>query len=345
MLRQGVIPPYLLERIAGAAPREASREARLTLVADRRLRVARTLEADGGARPDGPRGLHREISDAGGSEELPGHLVRKEGQEAVDDVEVNRAYDGLGATYGFLDDAFGRSSLDGDGLALEGTVHYGSAYDNAFWDGSRMVFGDGDQKVFNSFTSSLSVIAHELGHGLLQYTTNLAYEGQSGALNESFADVMGVMVEQHALGQRVDEASWVIGEGIFAPGIQGVGIRSLAAPGTAYDDPILGKDPQPGHMEGFVRTREDNGGVHVNSGIPNRAFYLAATALGGRAWERAGRVWFETVAGGKLNDRVDFEGFARETVVTAGRLFGVRSDEERAIAAAWRTVGVGAGES
>jgi Zn-dependent metalloprotease len=342
MVRQGVIPPYLLERIAGAAPREASREARLTLVADRRLRVARTLESDDGARPGGPGGLHREISDAGGSEDLPGRLVRKEGQETVDDVDVNRAYDGLGATYGFLDGVFGRSSLDGDGLALEGTVHYGSAYDNAFWDGSRMVFGDGDRKVFNSFTSSLSVIAHELGHGLLQYTTNLAYEGQSGALNESFADVVGVMVEQHAFGQTVHEASWLIGEGIFAAGIQGAGIRSLAAPGTAYDDPILGKDPQPDHMKGFVRTREDNRGVHVNSGIPNHAFYLAATELGRHAWEHAGRVWFETVAGGQLNDRVDFEGFARETVVTARRLFGPRSDEERAIEAAWRRVGVGA---
>ncbi|WP_138417194.1 M4 family metallopeptidase [Sinomonas gamaensis] len=342
MVRQGVIPPYLLERIAGAAPREASREARLTLVADQRLRVARTLEADDGARPGGRGGLHREISDAGGSEDLPGRLVRKEGQDTVDDVDVNRAYDGLGATYGFLDDAFGRSSLDGDGLALEGTVHFGSAYDNAFWDGSRMVFGDGDRKVFNSFTSSLSVIAHELGHGLLQYTTNLAYEGQSGALNESFADVVGVMVEQHALGQTVHEATWLIGEGIFAPGIQGAGIRSLAAPGTAYDDPILGKDPQPSRMDGFVRTREDNGGVHMNSGIPNHAFYLAATELGGHAWERVGRVWFETVAGGKLDDRVDFVGFARETVVTARRLFGLHSDEEAAIGTAWRTVGVGA---
>jgi Zn-dependent metalloprotease len=186
----------------------------------------------------------------------------------------------------------------------------------------------------------LSIIAHELGHGLLQYTTNLAYKGQSGALNESFADVIGVMVEQHALGQTVDDATWIIGAGIFAPGIAGVGIRSLAAPGTAYDDPLLGKDPQPDRMEGFIRTREDNGGVHLNSGIPNRAFYLAATALGGHSWEHAGRVWFETVAAGRMVDGVDFRAFAGETVGVAGRLFGPGSAEVQAIDAAWRTVGV-----
>jgi Zn-dependent metalloprotease len=339
MMRQGAIPPYLLERIAGAVPRPEARDARRTLLTDQRLRGARTAADDGGPRAT-PNGLHREISDAGGTEELPGRLVRKEGQDAVDDGDVNRAYDGLGATFGFLREAFGRSSLDGAGLALEGSVHYGTGYDNAFWDGSRMVFGDGDGKVFRSFTSSLSIIAHELGHGVLQYTANLAYDGQSGALNESFADVIGVMVEQYALGQTVREASWIIGKGIFEPGIHGAGVRSLAAPGTAYDDPLLGKDPQPDHMDGYVRTREDNGGVHLNSGIPNRAFYLAAAALGGKVWEHAGRVWFETVASGRIGSDVDFRSFARETVVVAGELFGPDSVEERAVRSAWTTVGL-----
>lgn len=345
------IPPYLLERLtekaspaqtlarsSGSGP--VAELARRTLLTDERLRARRA--ADGVESPDviASRELRREISDADGTENLPGRLVRKEGQPPAEDQDVNRAYDGLGATYAFLEDAFGRSSLDGQGLPLEGTVHFGAGYDNAFWDGTRMVFGDGDGRVFNSFTSSLSIIAHELGHGLLQYTTELAYEGQSGALNESFADVIGVLVEQHALDQASDEASWVIGRGIFAPGIHGVGVRSLADPGTAYDDPMLGKDPQPAHMNGYVRTRDDNGGVHINSGIPNRAFYLTAIRLGGRAWERAGRVWYQTAAERRLPPDVDFRGFARETVLVARQLFGPESAEELAVREGWRGVGI-----
>jgi Zn-dependent metalloprotease len=358
------VPPYLLERLAGFGERRAralsgegpaqgsaadvrgleavAELARRTLLEDARLRERRRVrprEDQRGLRV-APGTLHREISDAEAGEDLPGRLVRKEGQHPVADADVNRAYDGFGETYRFLEQVLGRSSVDGAGLPLEGTVHYGVGYDNAFWDGSRMVFGDGDGKVFGSFTGSLSIIAHELGHGLLQHTTDLAYEGQSGALNESFADVFGVLVDQFSRGDTVETATWIVGPGIFLPGIAGAGVRSLKAPGTAYDDPVLGRDPQPDHMDGYVRTREDNGGVHLNSGIPNRAFYLAAAALGGHAWERAGRVWLETGARGRLPLDVDFRGFARETVRVARTLFGRESSEEKAVRAGWRGVGI-----
>ncbi|MEA5455897.1 M4 family metallopeptidase [Sinomonas sp. JGH33] len=351
--RRGAIPPYLLERLASVSEgthhgtRAASSGldtvaeiARRTLLTDSRLRRVRISENPGNSAAEAAARLHREVSDAEKSETLPGRLVRKEGQEPVADADVNRAYDGFGATYSFLEEVFGRSSLDGAGLTLEGTVHYGDCYDNAFWDGSRMVFGDGDGRVFRSFTCSLSIIAHELGHGLLQYTTDLAYRGQSGALNESFADIVGVMVEQHTRGQTAADASWIVGEGIFADGVRGSGVRSLAAPGTAYDDPLLGKDPQPDHMDGFVRTLDDSGGVHLNSGIPNHAFFLAATSLGGHSWERAGRVWFEAVSRHRLPADVDFRGFARETVLVARELYGRESPEERAVRSAWRGVGI-----
>ncbi|GAB2757666.1 M4 family metallopeptidase [Sinomonas soli] len=358
------MPPYLLERLAGFGERRAralsgqgpangfaadvrgleavAELARQTLLEDARLRErrrARPREDQRGLRV-APGTLHREISDAEAGEDLPGRLVRKEGQDPVADADANRAYDGFGETYRFLEQVLGRSSIDGAGFPLEGTVHYGVGYDNAFWDGSRMVFGDGDGKVFGSFTGSLSIIAHELGHGLLQHTTDLAYEGQSGALNESFADVFGVLVDQFSRGDTAETATWIVGPGIFLPGIAGSGVRSLKAPGTAYDDPALGRDPQPDHMDGYVRTRQDNGGVHLNSGIPNRAFYLAAEALGGRAWERAGRVWLETVAQGRLPVDVDFRGFARETVRVARTLFGRESAEEKAVRAGWRGVGI-----
>ncbi len=226
--------------------------------------------------------------------------------------------------------AYGRSSIDGKGLPLTGSVHYGQEYNNAFFDGEQMVFGDGDGEIFLDFTVAVDVIAHELAHGLTQYTANLRYEGQSGALNESVSDVFGALVKQYSLGQSAEQADWLIGAGLLAPGVSGKALRSMKAPGTAYDDDVLGKDPQPGSMEDYIETEEDNGGVHLNSGIPNRAFYLTATALGGNSWERAGQIWFDVLTGGELTANADFAQFARLTVArrataSARRTSGRRS--------------------
>ncbi len=139
-----------------------------------------------------------------------------------------------------------------------------------------MVFGDGDGQIFQRFTKSVSVIGHELAHGVTQYTANLAYRNQAGALNESMSDVFGVLVEQYLKQESARDASWLIGEGLFTDQVQGAALRSMKAPGTAYDDDVLGKDPQPDSMDTYVRTSADNGGVHINSGIPNKAFYVVA---------------------------------------------------------------------
>ncbi|GAA1498957.1 M4 family metallopeptidase [Paeniglutamicibacter kerguelensis] len=316
--------------------------ARQTLLLDQALRHERQRgETPAQAIIIEPSGsLQRTISDAQGVEVTPGILARAEGGAPVDDDDVNRAYDGLGAVHEFLADQFKRSSLDGAGLALRGTVHYGQEYDNAFWDGTQVVMGDGDGEIFNSFTSSLSVIAHELGHGLLQYTTNLKYRGQSGSLNESIADVLGALVEQFAAGEDAASASWLIGKGLFHPRVNAKALRSMAAPGTAYDDPLIGRDPQPAHMDSYIHTKEDSGGVHLNSGIPNHAFYLFATALGGHAWERAGSVWFNVVVTRSIPEDSNFATFAGQTLLQARRDYGVGSVEDKALAAAWDGVGV-----
>ncbi|MDO9398673.1 MAG: M4 family metallopeptidase, partial [Herbiconiux sp.] len=251
--------------------------------------------------------------------------------------------EGLGATHALLREAFGRESIDGRGLPLLATVHYGRDYDNAFWDGERMVFGDGDGEIFERFTASLSVIGHELAHGVTQYTAGLVYQGQSGALNESFSDVIGALVEQHRRGQTAGEASWLIGEGLFTSAVEGRALRSMIAPGTAYDDDVLGRDPQPADMAGYVETADDNGGVHLNSGIPNRAFALAAVELGGAAWKRAGRVWFDTISG-PLAATASFADFAAATLEAARSRFGAESAEAVAIGRAWATVGVRSNE-
>lgn len=344
-VRDFIARPPRDEEIDPVGPRMRSRiaaRARQTLLLDQAMRHERQLgEAPDRAILFDPSGrLHRTISDAQGIEVTPGVLVRSEGDAPVDDDDVNRAYDGLGAVHEFLADQFKRSSLDGAGLALRGTVHYGHEYDNAFWDGTQIVMGDGDGEIFNSFTSSLSVIAHELGHGLLQYTTNFKYRGQSGSLNESIADVLGALVEQFVAGDDAANASWLIGKGLFHPRVNAKALRSMAAPGTAYDDPIMGRDPQPAHMDSYIHTKEDSGGVHLNSGIPNHAFYLFATSLGGYAWERAGQVWFNVIATRSLPEDSSFATFAGQTLLQARQDYGVGSVEDKALAAAWDGVGV-----
>ncbi|MCP2031892.1 Zn-dependent metalloprotease [Okibacterium sp. HSC-33S16] len=348
-----IVPPYLLDHIAKLDdPRleHASHAAQRALASAPPYATVRRGEPAPGQKsmrstPEAPRREavagepSRFISDAGGSENLPGRLVRSEGESPTADDSVNEAYDGLGDTYSLFWEAFTRDSIDDNGMPLAATVHYGEAYDNAFWDGTQMVFGDGDGQVFVGFTNSLSVIGHELAHGVTQYTANLVYSGQSGALNESVSDVFGALVEQHSRGHSADEASWLIGEGIFSAEVEGQALRSMKAPGTAYDDDVLGKDPQPADMSGYIETDDDNGGVHLNSGIPNRAFYLTATAIGGNAWESAGRIWYETLTT-EIKANTDFAQFAEATATVAARLFGDDSSEADAVRSAWREVGV-----
>ena len=219
------------------------------------------------------------------------------------------------------------------------SVHYSQQYDNPFWNGQQMVYGDGDGRIFQEFTGSLEVIAHELTHGVTQFTAQLPYRDQAGALNESFSDVFGAMVKQWSLGQTVDQADWLIGAGILARGVTGRALRDMANPGTAFDDPLLGKDQQPGHMRDFVDTTADNGGVHTNSGIPNRAFVLAAKALGGHSWDVAGKIWYATLTE-RLTAAADFRKCAQETISVARDLFPQDLSIASRVAKAWIDVGV-----
>ncbi|MCC4634426.1 M4 family metallopeptidase [Xanthomonas dyei] len=344
--RAGILPPYLLDHMAQAAPEHARHCAQLSRQITAHLRQqrargplarAQALAAD--AAP-AMQAVRRRIYDAQQGTALPGILVRDEGAAATDDVAVTEAYDSLGATHEFFQTVYGRNSIDGAGMPLIGSVHYERNYDNAFWDGEQMVFGDGDGEVFNRFTIAIDVVGHELAHGVTERTANLIYQGQSGALNESVSDVFGVLIKQYTLHQTASEADWIIGAGLLMPGINGVGLRSMRAPGSAYDDPALGKDPQPATMADYVNTQEDDGGVHYNSGIPNHAFYRAAVAIGGAAWETTGRIWYRTVTGGELAATADFATFAARTVTVASTDYGADSAETRAVQQAWRDVGV-----
>ena len=337
-----ILPPHILESIARSGDAEHREWALQTLALDTTVRSERVTEQLLRAPAAAFATPHRErfIYNANHGSALPGALVRSEAQAATGDAATDEAYDGFGSTFDLYWNIFHRNSIDNAGMNLIGTVHYGQSYDNAFWNGSQMVFGDGDGTYFNRFTISMDVIGHELTHGVTGHQANLVYHDQPGALNESISDVFGSLVKQyaHAPQQTAAQADWLIGAGLFTNAVNGVALRSMKAPGTAYDDKVLGKDPQPAHMSGYVTTTSDNGGVHINSGIPNRAFYLLATALGGKAWEKAGLIWYKTVCDPRLSSNAQFQDFADLTVDNAGRLFG--DVEQAATIDAWQQVGI-----
>ncbi len=335
-----IIPPVILRNLAEKGDEHQRDLAFNGLQISAQMRGKREVlgsVAFAAAVPAGQK--RRTIYDAKNGRRLPGALVRGEGDPRSKDVMVNEAYDGSGKTYDFYMKVFERNSIDDRGLRLDSTVHYGRNYMNAFWDGQQMVYGDGDGEIFVRFTKSLDVIAHELTHGVTQYEADLVYEDQPGALNEHFSDVFGVLVNQHSRKQKADKADWLIGKGIFAKGIKGVALRSMKAPGTAFDDPLIGKDDQPAHMKDFVKTRDDNGGVHINSGIPNKAFYELAVRLGGFAWERAGKIWYVTLRD-RLRTNSVFQNCADATFDVARELYGADSVEQRAVREAWDAVGL-----
>jgi Zn-dependent metalloprotease len=338
----------MLRALVESKDRRVRESALRSLVLSARIRARReVLGAVRAALPHAAAGgKHRTIYDAGHGTQLPpapGQQVRDEGDPQVADSAVNDVYNGFGATYDLYKQVFNRDSIDDRGMTMVGVVHYSQDYDNAFWDSAEMAFGDGDNVIFVGFTKAIDVIGHELTHGVTEHTAALEYHTQSGALNESMSDVFGSLVKQYSKGQDAHSADWLIGAGILAPGINGVALRSMKDPGSAYDDPKLGgKDPQPKDMDGYVDLpddpMDDNGGVHINSGITNRAFFLVADQIGGNAWEDAGSIWYNALL--QLPKTAQFADCANVTTQVAGALFGTGSSQQQAVTNAWDQVKV-----
>lgn len=343
-----IVPPYMLEEIILRGTKSQRETALITLKTSEQMRGLRRALSDfttAVSRFSAVGDKERIVYDAKNGSSLPGTPVRNEGDGPTSDVAVDEAYEGSGATYDLFKEVYNRDSIDAGGMRLDSTVHYKNGYDNAFWNGEQMVYGDGDEdqpiedRLFNRFTIAIDIIGHELTHGVTQFEAKLVYSFQPGALNESMSDVFGSLVKQRQLNQTADQADWIIGAGLLTENVNGIGIRSMKEPGTAYDDPVLGKDPQPGHMNDYVNTIGDNGGVHINSGIPNRAFYVTAMELGGFAWEKAGQIWYVTLRD-KLSANSKFQNCANLTYITAGELYGVGSVEQMAVEKGWAEVGL-----
>lgn len=331
-----IVPPHLLREIINRGDPGLKKWAINTITLSEQVRMTRQTFVETVISVSEQK--ERRIYDAKNKSTLPGVLVRVEGGAPVNDPAADEAYDGAGWTYDLYKNVYRRNSVDDKGLTLDSTVHFSEKYDNAFWNGAQMVYGDGDGKIFNRFTKAIDVIGHELTHGVTQYTAKLEYQDQSGALNEHISDVFGSIVKQYSLKQNATQADWLIGQGLFTPKIHGVALRSMKAPGTAYDDPLIGKDPQPASMSDYNDTTEDNGGVHINSGIPNHAFYLISADIGGYSWEKSGMIWYKTLD--LLEKNSNFEDMAACTFEAAGNLFGNNSAEQESVRKGWNGVGI-----
>jgi Zn-dependent metalloprotease len=267
-------------------------------------------------------------------------LVREEGRPVTGDETTDNAYDYAGKVREYYKNVLNRNSIDNASMNLILNVHFGVKYQNAFWDGDEMTFGDGDDKIFINFAKSLDVVAHELTHGVTQWEANLVYKGQSGALNEHFSDVFGSVITQYVEGQTADTADWLIGDEIMGPELYGEALRSMSEPGTAYDNPLLGKDSQPGHMKDYYSGPADNYGVHINSGIPNKAFYLAAKEME-LGTDKAALIWYHALQ--KLWPTANFND-AVKVIVESARILAkdgkVPKGSPQKVRAAFKAVGL-----
>lgn len=354
---QCILPPYVTDKLAESPDRNLAKIAINTKFRSFRFRsdreffknttsVQKSLLGVAPARPAKVPVLKMEVYNCRKQTSLSAAklLWNSASAKLPADKDAKNVITAGSGTWHFYYDLFGRNSIDNLGLAIKQYIHYDKKYDNAFWDGTRMIFGDGDGTVFGSFTTDIDVIGHELTHGVTQYEANLDYHLQSGALNESFSDIFGIMIKQRVLNQDVKQSNWLIGENVVLGAKYA--LRSMKAPGTAYKNhPQLGDDPQPATMDGFVKLPDtsagDWGGVHYNSGITNFAFYVAAYNMGGFSWEKAGKIWYMALTDkANLKTNATFSDLRKLTIKIAGQLYGTKSLEAKAVTDGWNAAKV-----
>lgn len=297
----GILPPHLAERLAQTKPKLFSQ----SLHHDAGMRHARSTLA---------------------SASVSGAVSVRDAKGTWDSSPKAQAAEDLAQGVRVKEMAAAAASVLHGVAVPDAVVRYGQGYANAFYDGRSLVFGMGDGQIFKDFTLSLDVFAHELGHRLIDIGPRLEYYGEPGALNEHVSDVIGVAVRTAHSGQ----VSWRIGGDLFHDGVSA--LRDMANPGSAYNSPALGKDPQPGHMRDYVQTYKDNGGVHINSGIPNKAFVVFSEKIQEPCHQAPLSLWLRALrASGPLTN---FSLFAGACVTAAGTEFGHQ------MRAAWASVGV-----
>ncbi|MBP9664660.1 MAG: M4 family metallopeptidase [Pyrinomonadaceae bacterium] len=226
-------------------------------------------------------------------------------------------------------------------------VHFGSNYNNAFWYQNKMTYGDGNGTAFSPLTT-IDIAGHEMTHGITENTANLTYSGESGALNESMSDVFGALVESYALGGVVNSDTWKIGEQAYTPATSGDALRYMDNPHLAGNGGFT-SDDDPDHYSERYTGSSDSGGVHINSGIANHAFYLAANGgthhrsgviVAGMGTTNAARIWYRAMTV-YMTSSTNFSGARTAMLNAATDLFGSSSTQYNTTATAWCAVGVG----
>ena len=304
---------------------------------------------------------------AGNLRSLPGTLLCDETNASGCDSDpvAKAAHDNAGKVYDYYNTIFGRDSINGAGMPLISTVHFDVEYNNAFWNGEQMVYGDGDGEIFSPLSQSMDVVAHELTHGVTEFTAGLVYEDESGALNESYSDVMGVFAD--AFARNTTAVNWQLGEEVYTPSIAGDALRDMA-------DPHKGSDPftnayncsyrvtqpffcgQPASVSEYARlpisldVPSDQGGVHINSGIPNKAAYLLvdggtfnSTTVNGIGVKKAEQIYYRTLTS-YLTPYANFLTARNASIQACTDLigqFGITADDCASVRAAFAAVGIG----
>lgn len=297
----------------------------------------------------------RYVYDAQNTQTLRKVLKRKEGDAATDDKDIDNAYDYAGKLLTFMKEDLGRTSLDNRGMNIHQTAHLGKNYNNAYWNGREMAYGDGDGRIFTHFAQDATVVHHELGHGIVQFHNKnggLIYQGESGALNESFADIDAVTMLHYMGGVDMTKSTrdlWLIGAKTMLPykdkktgEMKYPVLRSFLNEKAYQDHPDIGTDRQPKHMKDKYKGSSDNGGVHINSGISNHAFYLAAHKIGGKIWETTYKIWYNALA--EVPSNSTFKQWAFETVkqsiLMAKANGAIKTQDVDHVIQAWMDVGV-----
>ena len=265
----------------------------------------------------------RRTHDANNGFNLPGTLIRNENSGASGDGPVDAAHDHAGISYDYFDQEQGRDSWDGNGATVSSTAHYSTNYDNAFWDGQNLVYGDGGF-VFIPLSAALDIVAHEFTHAVTERTAGLIYAGESGGLNEATSDIMGAVVESYSIGWTVNGDTWLVGENAMQQA--GSALRSMSDPpsdGVSID-----------HYSDYFNGID----VHFSSGIANKAFYLmesdAALDI-----QQAADIWFRALDT-YMTPSTTFEEARGATEQAAEDLFGAGSPQQQAVSDAWNAVGV-----
>jgi Zn-dependent metalloprotease len=272
------------------------------------------------------------VYDCKHTQTAPGTPVPNPGNSP--DPTAKRAFNETTSVAKFYKDVFERNSIDNQGMTMMSSIHFGSNYNNAMWNGSQMIYGDGDGSIFIDFTSGNDVIGHELTHGVTQHSLQLDYFDEAGGLNESISDCFGSMFRQWESDQDVESADWLIGHDIMGPTAKARGFTCLRDMGNPAAKHCLA--PQPTQYSQITPGMDP----HYSSGPPNLAFYTACKTLGGKSWEKIGQVWYNSLTGFGPTANMRMKPFADRTRQVAHTLYNTTPAVAAAVDQGWQQVGL-----